>query len=46
MAFNGLVKFMDVIPKLVSNFPFLGVFYVPCYAIAIRRNDDIVLSFI
>ena len=46
VAFNGLVKFMDVSRNLGSRVPFLGVFYVPWYAIAIRRNDDIVLSFI
>ena len=46
LDFNGLVKFMDVIPNLGSHFPFLGVFYVPWYAISIRRNDDFVLSFI
>ena len=46
VAFNGLVKFMDVIPNLGSRVPFLGVFYVPWYAIAIRRKNDIVFSFI
>ena len=46
VAFNVLVKFMDVSPNLVSRVPFLGVFYVPWYAIEIRRNNDIVLSFI